>query len=562
MEGISSNAVAYESIATRKLQWDTVSWTSWKVLEGLLRDEMSDSERLDLLEAFGSCRSVRSVDASHLGDCLRSILEWETLLRSVKFNPVLEEITLTVCGKDMDTWSKLGRYWGEVLGVSSTLKRLMILGSRTRESDDVVEEYYGRRRSLFLEELVEGLRSNSTSPLEELVIKLLWSSAPVVQIADMVQYSSRLRTFFWDAYGFQDLDVTEIKALSDSLKQSSSLRTLEVQNGRRSMSTVLLRVFTGLDACRSVNNLRLWERFLEGLVSVLPQLMKASIPHITVWCVWDCRHDDDQSCSRTYEWRKICRALLEGTGVQTLNLQMTWMPSSLHEIEWAEQIIETSQRNAKLSFSLHFDFSSGKWCEESYTMSVLGLARLRDIHLAMSSYESLSFIEEVMHSISKNEDVETCSIGNPRGSTGWDSEGRRLVLESIFLRSSIKQLTLERTFFVGRTATEEFFKQLLLLTHRSTTLQKLEVQCEDWVLDGKVALLQEAMNRVGQRNARHAEFTSTIRQAGLHFSQIKAARTFICGAPYAGSKQLGLGSFLTQISSQVCTVFPDFPEKL
>ncbi|KAL3690896.1 hypothetical protein R1sor_004547 [Riccia sorocarpa] len=537
MEGIRPSAEAGPEIITGK-RYDTRSWTSWEVLKGLLGAETSGLGRLLLLEDFGSCKSVRSVNTAHIRGCLRDDHERKALRDPLKLNPNLEEISITLNSND-DTryWS-----WREVLRNSSTLRKLELIITGEGLTDYLVSP---------LEEFVYGLRGSPNSPLEELVIEV-GSSLPklsVTPIADMVQCSSRLHRI---ALGvFKDLDGTEIQALSDSLKQSSSLRTLEVKYGTESMSEVLLEVYKGMGSTRCVNNLHLWEGQLKGLVSVLLHLMKATIAHITIHR--NGLFGSTPVCRRDH-WRETGRPLLEGTVVQTLSLNCGASCGILSRIE---QVFETSQRSPNLSFLLYSDCLSRE--HQDALMSFLALARLRHIHLTMGDCWDSSVLEEAMDSISKNEDVETCSVGydNSRRALSptdslpglvWlgpriiDRPNKRLVfhlvLEKIFLSSSIKHLTLERSFFDGRNVSEEEFKQLLLLSHRSTTLRTLEVQCEDWVLAGKVANLQDAINRNAKRNARHAQFISTVRQAGLHFSRIKAGRILICGSPYAGKTRL------------------------
>ncbi|KAL3690900.1 hypothetical protein R1sor_004551 [Riccia sorocarpa] len=525
MEGIRSSAEAGPEILTGK-RYDTRSWTSWEVLKGLLGAETSRSERLLLLEEFGSCKYVRSVNTEHIRGCLRDRLEREALLGRLSLNPNLQEISVTVHSREETS------YWRVVLSRSSNLRKMELI-----IADEGFTDFWGST----LVDFVRGLRGNWKSPLEELVIeagsRLLKFS--VTLIADMVQCSSRLRRLVLGVC--RDLDGTEIQALSDSLKQSSSLRTLEVKYGTESMSEVLLEAFTGVRSTRCVNNLHLWEVHLKELGSLLPHLMKASIAHITIH--GDGHYGSTHECRKDH-WRETGRALLEGTGTETLSLNCGVLCGTLSRIE---QVFETSQRSPNLSFSLYSDCLSRE--HEDALMSFLSLARLRHIHLTMGDCWDSSVLQEAMDCISKNEDVETCSIRYNYSRLAIDSAiptfdlvvvprniDRRLVfdlvLEKIFLNSSIKQLTLERSFFDGRNVTEEEFKQLLLLSHRSTTLQKLEVQCEDWVLDGKVALLQDAIHP--KRNARHAQFISTVRQAGLHFSRIKAGRILICGSPYAG----------------------------
>ncbi|KAL3696975.1 hypothetical protein R1sor_011051 [Riccia sorocarpa] len=507
-------------------RYDTRSWTSWEVLKVLLSTETSYPARLLLLEDFGNCKSVRSVNTEHIRGCLWNDHERETLLDPLRLNPNLEELSITVHSREETS------YWRVVLCRSSHLRKLELI-----IADEGFTDYSGST----LVDFVKGLRGHPKSPLKELVIeagtRLLKFS--VTPIADMVQCSSRLHRFVLGVC--RDLDGTEIQALSDSLKHSSSLRTLEVKYGTESMSKVLLEVFTGVRSTRCVNNLHLWEVHLKELVSLLPHLMKARIAHITI-------HGDGHygsTVGRRDHWREIGRALLKGTGVQTLSLNCGASCSTLSRIE---QVFDTSQRSANLSLSLYSDCLSGE--HQDALMSFLALARLRDIHFTIGDCRVSSVLEEAMDSISKNKDVETCSIRfeNSRWVTDPKSfprpflipsykDRRRvfdLVLEKIFLNSSIKQLTLERSFLNARRLTEEEeFKQLLLLSQRSTSLQKLEVQCEDWVLDGKVANLQDAINRNANRNAGHAQFISTVRQAGLHFSRIKAGRILICGSPYA-----------------------------
>ncbi|KAL3690891.1 hypothetical protein R1sor_004542 [Riccia sorocarpa] len=374
MEGIRPSAEAGPEIITGK-RYDTRSWTSWEVLKGLLGAETSGFGRLLLLEDFGNCKSVRSVNTAHIRGCLRDDHERKALLDPLKLNPNLEEISITLDSND-DTgyWS-----WREVLRNSSTLRKLELIITDEGLTDYLVSP---------LEEFVNGLRGSTNSPLEELVIEV-GSSLPklsVAPIADMVQCSSRLHRI---ALGvFKDLDGTEIQALSDSLKQSSSLRTLEVKYGTESMLEVLLEVFTGVGSTRCVNNLHLWEGQLKGLGSVLPHLMKATIPHITIHR--DGHYGSTPVCRRDH-WREIGRSLLEGTGVQTLSLNCGASCGTLSRIE---QVFETSQRSPNLSFSLYSDCLSRE--HKDALISFLALARLTHIHLTMGDCWDSSVLEDAM----------------------------------------------------------------------------------------------------------------------------------------------------------------------
>ncbi|KAL2623233.1 hypothetical protein R1flu_003438 [Riccia fluitans] len=314
------------------------------------------------------------------------------------------------------------------------------------------------------------------------------------------KFSAKLRSFFWD--GVPDLDGADVDVLSAALKQRSSLRVLEVKRAGKGMSDVMLQAFTGAGSNRNLNELR-----LGGYVNGLPHLLKGSIPHLTIFI-----HDADsqnygfEHRMTSYLGKEIGRAILQADRLQTLNFDVEitfsprgilWLPS-IRKYSWMEEVLAESQQSPKLSFSLNLKYFLEERASYHFT-SLLRLPRLRDVHLDFGGVgdKRLISLEEAMDALNQNEAVDRCSIGF----IGWEDDrdecesllseageeietkrrwykgkgykGRRLVLEKIFLSSSIKELTLKRSFFEGFNISEEDFAQLVKLLDKNFTLQQI-----------------------------------------------------------------------------------------
>ncbi|KAL2632876.1 hypothetical protein R1flu_004355 [Riccia fluitans] len=563
------------STITGKEKGDTITWTSWKVLKDLLRKESSRSERRYLLEAFGSCKSVKSVNTRDLEDVGLTIDEWEMLLSPLKYNPALEKITLHIDASNSEAHNSHSRLWKAVLANTSTLKKLRI----------IVEESCTCNPESLFESLAKGLRQNPNPALEELSLEASGRYArhlhyDVSDIADLVQFSAELRSFFWD--GVPDLDGADVDVLSEALKESSSLRVLEVKRAGRRMSDVMLQAFAEAGSNRNLKELRLWGDYMDGLGPALPHLLKGGITHLTIFIRGAALPDWFENPMTLYPWKEIGRAILRGDSLQTLNFDVKiifppgerfWVPS-VRKYSWMEEVLAESQQSPKLSFSLHLNYFLEK--RESYHFtSLLRLPRLRDVHLDFGGVgdKRLIFLEAAMDALNQNEAVERCSIGfsgweddrdecesllseageeiESIGLSGWEDdsdecenllseageeietkrrwykgkgyEGRKLILEKIFLSSSIKELTLKRSFFEGFDISGEDFAQLVKLLDKNFTLQQVDIRCEDWLLTGKVARIEYVVNR----NATHAAFMLNTRQAGPQLSTEKAGQMFI-----------------------------------
>ncbi|BFI12981.1 hypothetical protein MPTK1_4g13267 [Marchantia polymorpha subsp. ruderalis] len=477
--------------------------------------------RLRVLEAIGSCNTLEILNVGNICGAYISRLtpsEWEVVLRGFRSSTVLEEIIVfgTYLADDADNES-LCFQLGRILN-SSSVTELKLKASLSARC---------------LSNLASGLQGRSDSKLKSLDLEQAWmdfdlgvtweDSSAVKYVADMINSAPLLETLRLSGY-MVDLEDETVGILTQVLIKSSSLKEFTLDYVGKWAGPLLLKALAGDDRNRSIERLRLL--YMEGLGDCLRELL-ISNPSLKEVELHRLVMEPEQA-------HQLGEAIRDNAIATTILVRFE---SSFDEVG-AWESVEALARSASSEVNdptLEITLHVGSEDEVMLSLNLLG----RVLRGEITSLKSLS----ILHRISNLNRPE--GILSMNGRTGKTCVLKRLGLSALSedvwkgvwkdlllcLRgnTSLTHLDLSETWL-----DEETFRDMMGLLQVNLSLQEINISRTSWTIDGKAALIQEAL----KQNEKRAAYMSVFREAGLAFGDAKAGRLFLCGSPRAGKTQL------------------------
>ncbi|KAG6550363.1 hypothetical protein Mapa_008326 [Marchantia paleacea] len=447
-------------------------------------------------------------------------VEWELVLRGVQSSTVrnvgLDNLESS-CAAEVE---RLCLLLGQILETSSTLESLVIRGWRCTA------------RGLSL--LASGLQANSQSNLKNLHLSCAWEDASVVKhVAEVVNCAPGLKDLRLVHVGM--IDDNAVQSLSQALIQSSSLKFFALYDAKGGASALLLQAFAGDSRNQSIEILRL--AFVSGLDDCLPAILSSnrSLREVRL----------DGSDMPPEQWRVIGHAIRDNATSATIRLEPKWMEVTRECHEGVEELVCAASSDVKDPI-IEFRIWNGINTLEGEYMDVHDVTLPYNL-LKQAWSGKVKSLRSLMLDFPKSGNellhvkrfVRALGNGEPstlKQLTLQNLDGNLLpgVWKQLFgcLRGNTSLTHLELFWCEG--LDEEAFKDLMGLLQVNLTLQSIDVEGSSWDMDGKEALIQEAL----RQNKKRAAYVSVFRDAKLKFGDAKAGRLFLCGSPKAGKTQL------------------------
>ncbi|BBN08638.1 hypothetical protein MPTK1_4g13150 [Marchantia polymorpha subsp. ruderalis] len=477
--------------------------------------------RLRVLEAIGSCNTLEILNVGNICGAYISRLtpsEWEVVLRGFRSSTVLEEIIVfgTYLADDADNES-LCFQLGRILN-SSSVTELKLKASLSARC---------------LSNLASGLQGRSDSKLKSLDLEQAWmdfdlgvtweDSSAVKYVADMINSAPLLETLRLSGY-MVDLEDETVGILTQVLIKSSSLKEFTLDYVGKWAGPLLLKALAGDDRNRSIERLRLL--YMEGLGDCLRELL-ISNPSLKEVELHRLVMEPEQA-------HQLGEAIRDNAIATTILVRFE---SSFDEVG-AWESVEALARSASSEVNdptLEITLHVGSEDEVMLSLNLLG----RVLRGEITSLKSLSILHRISN-LNRPEGIlsmngrtgKTCVLKRLRLSAlsedVWKEVWKDLLL-CLRGNTSLTHLDLCETWL-----DEETFRDVMGLLQVNLSLQEINVSRTSWAIDGKAALIQEAL----KQNEKRAAYMSVFREAGLAFGDAKAGRLFLCGSPLAGKTQL------------------------
>ncbi|BBN20751.1 hypothetical protein MPTK1_4g13206 [Marchantia polymorpha subsp. ruderalis] len=468
--------------------------------------------RLRVLEAIGSCNTLEILDVGKICGAYISGLtpsEWEVVLRGFRSSTVLKKIIVgwLFASDDADKES-LCFQLGRILNSSSVTE----LAVRARLS------------ARYLSNLASGLRGRSDSKLKSLDLWEAWEdSSGVKYVADMINSAPLLETLRLGGY-WEDMEDETLGILSQALIQSLALKEFTLDDAGKWAWPLLLKALAGDDRNRSIERLRL--KVMDGLGDCLRELL-ISNPSLKEVELHPLVMEPEQA-------HQLGEAIRDNAISTTILLPATVSLDDFKSIEALALAASSEINDPTLEVTLV------PMREDEVMLSLNLLDRV--LRGEITSLKSLSILDRL--GLSSNQDRgkgilsmngrtgETCvlkRLGLRRLSEDvWEGVWKDLLL-CLRGNTSLTHLDLSETWL-----DDETFRDMMGLLQQNLSLQEINVSETSWAIDGKAALIQEAL----KQNEKRAAYMSVFREAGLAFGDAKAGRLFLCGSPLAGKTQL------------------------
>ncbi|BBN08641.1 hypothetical protein MPTK1_4g13180 [Marchantia polymorpha subsp. ruderalis] len=484
----------------------------WTIIGGI------SQVRRRVLEAIGSCNTFEILDVHHICDGNISRLtpsEWEVVLRGFRSSTVLEKIIVH------------GTYLGRYADSESLCFQL----GRILNSSSVTELKLGGRLSArCLSNLASGLRGRSDSKLKSLDLRVSWEDSSGVKsavkyVADMINSAPLLETLrLGGRLGgcWEYMEDETVGILSQALNQSLALKEFTLDQAGEWAGPLLLKALAGDDRNRSIERLRLL--YVEGLGDWLRELLisNPSLKEVEL-------HPLSMEPEKAHQ---LGEAIHDNAIATTILVRF----KSKFDEDW--ESVEALARSASsevndptLEITLHVDTKK----EVMLSLNLLGRVLRGEITSlkSLSISDRFSILERPEGILSMNGRTgETCVLKRLRLSAlsehVWNGVWKDLLL-CLRGNTSLTHLDLSKTWL-----DEETFRDMMGLLQQNLSLQEINVSETSWAIDGKAALIQEAL----KQNEKRAAYMSVFREAGLAFRDAKAGRLFLCGSPLAGKTQL------------------------
>ncbi|BBN18364.1 hypothetical protein MPTK1_8g01980 [Marchantia polymorpha subsp. ruderalis] len=480
--------------------------------------------RLRVLEAISSCTEFNILDVEEIcgGDISRlTASEWELVFRGCRSSTSLHRMIA-----ERLKWTSLAEVerWCLQLG--------KILGNCS--AADFEDCALSARCFL---NLASGLRENSASKLKNLGVWNAWEDMNALKhVADVISSAAQLKILRFGSQSDRmiDMDESVVRALSQALIQSSSLKTLSLEGVEGRAAVLLLNALAGDDGNLSIECLRLSRLFGIGdcileLFTSYPSLREVTFSAIEM---------------RPEECRVLGKAIRDNVTIPTIHIE-NYIDQLCGPLERIEEIACAASSDDKDPV-LHLKIHVREEDELMSALSLLGRVMRGEIQSINSFRLDTSWIST---SGSNLERIE--SILPMNESTGKTSVLKVLVLTRIsedtfkriwkqllcYLRSntSLSTLRLFRESLDREEAVnEEELRDLMGLLQVNLTLHRIDVSTPMCLQCGKRELIGEAL----KQNQERAVYMSVFREANLKFGDAKAGRLFLCGSPRAGKTQL------------------------
>ncbi|KAG6550309.1 hypothetical protein Mapa_008270 [Marchantia paleacea] len=387
-----------------------------------------------------------------------------------------------------------------------------------------------------LSHLASGLQANSESNLQFILLEYLWEDASVVKhVAEVVNCAPRLE--YLKLGGVDMIDEDAVQTLSQSLIQSSSLKSFSLDDAKGGASALLLKAFAGDSHNQSIETLYL--TFVSGLDDCLPAILSSNRSLRAV--------DLDRMLLGPQQLRVIGQVIRDIAPAATIHVRVEWKECTREWHEGVEELVGAANSDVKDPIIHFITHNMIHAMEGDYTyMDVDEVTlpyKLLD-HALTGKVNSLRSLQLQFPSPS-NELLHLKSFLRALGN-GETSTLKELHL--FYLRGNLLPGVWQHLFGCLRGNTslahlglhsckgldEEAFKDLMGLLQVNLTLQSITVEGSSWTKDGKAALIKEAL----RQNKKRAAYVSVFRDAKLKFGDAKAGRLFLCGSPKSGKTQL------------------------
>ncbi|KAG6543079.1 hypothetical protein Mapa_015575 [Marchantia paleacea] len=540
MEGSSSSSEERKSSTGEFVSLrdpDPEGISSWDSLRDSL-PEVPESHWLQVVQAVGSCKTVTKVDNGSEMYCSLTYSKWVHLRESLKtLTTNSEESHIRVFLLRPTDRDSVFQHGLEAIRNGTSLPKLVV--------DGRFEDEYGGCMEIELPRYPDAVVALDFSELlNQLAFELNRLHAPQFKPFELSITVPHLRashecTYTTEVFnsvaqvirsssGLRKLDLRNVPVLCTSglcdgalltaFKQCLSLGILTIEGcegmpqvANPGMTRVLCEAFKGEGSNQCLQELNLI--YAAGAVGrALPDLLTSNISNVSL-------HVDMFDESEVYRdqdlWRSIGLSLRKISGLRRFSVSLTHLEFQKYctvagyveppSCEWMQALKlawSTSGESPLFHISLQWTFISVHVYKKLFE-GALSLGCLRRVHLKNYTICSKELIDLIMQSLKSNPHLNTISFDpNPGERTSHD--------------------------------TEDLFDGCLELVRDNFALQEIHVKIEDWERSGKVAQLQEALNR----NKRLAEYISVVRDAGLEFGRTKAGRVILCGSPYAGKTRL------------------------
>ncbi|BFI12983.1 hypothetical protein MPTK1_4g13275 [Marchantia polymorpha subsp. ruderalis] len=466
--------------------------------------------RRRVLEAIGSCNTLEILGLHKIcgGDISRlTPSEWEVVLRGFRSSTVLEKIIVygTDLADNADNES-LCFQLGRILNSSSVtkLKLSAILSARC------------------LSNLASGLRGRSDSKLNSLDLVGAWEdSSEVKYVADMINSAPLLETLRLGGR-WEYMEDETVGILSQALIQSLALKEFTLDKAGKWGGPLLLKALAGDDRNRSIERLRL--RDMVGLGDCLRELL-ISNPSLKTVELHPLLMEPEKA-------HQLGEAIRDNAIATTILVRFdTRFDEYWESVEALARSASSEVNDPTLEITVHVHSED----EVMLSLNLLG----RVLRGEITSLKSLSILHRISNH-NRPEGIlwmngrtgETCVLKRLRLSAlskdVWKGVWKDLLL-CLGGNTSLTHLDLCETWL-----DEETFRDMMGLLQVNLSLQEINVSETSWAIDGKAALIQEAL----KQNEKRAAYMSVFREAGLAFGDAKAGRLFLCGSPLAGKTQL------------------------
>ncbi|KAL3678751.1 hypothetical protein R1sor_021707 [Riccia sorocarpa] len=397
--------------------------------------------------------------------------EWKAELHAVQCNSSWNEFKLFVDDVDPELLKIRGKLLGQCLSGVQNIRTLTICLLSPASSS-----------SLYLSELVSGLKLNPHPSIDNLSIRYLKKSNDTTYVSEIIRHVTELQELsfiFCDWEGFsEDAAGSLASSIAGAVQLNLNALLFWGNDDSRGLSELLRKIFLAeTDSGRRYLpkfDLFAMDIFSEELWGVFPVLASnISSTFITFFGEF----------SATILWWEAFADALKSSPVMSIDIQQD--PSGIEDALRSSRVLPMYIQ----PITRHRVVAAG-------TFSILYSKRHSSVLLAVP---------------------------------------RRIAWERVFLslksNTSVTSLDLS-----GRSLTDVHFEQLRSLLRVNLTIQEVKLEHTSWRNDGKASVIEETL----VRNKKAATEFSILNAAGFEIDKAKVGRIFLCGSPYAGKTQLKL----------------------
>ncbi|KAL3678975.1 hypothetical protein R1sor_021931 [Riccia sorocarpa] len=423
-----------------------------------------------------------------------TMAEWKAELHTLQSNSSLDILSLWVDDVDPELLKVRGELCGQCLEKLETIRVL-----------EIRIESLAPSTSVYLSELVSGLKRNPNLMIEILNIESLRRSSDAIYISEIIRRTTKLHFLsfrLWESARFSE---DAVESLASSIAEAIQLNLDLLQfldiRATKGLFELLRKVFPAEtdSGRRYLPQVRLTgNTFPEQCWGLLPVLARSNISTISII---------DFTSPVSMSWWKAFADALESSPVMSITIHVI----TIHP----ENFVIHSEVKKHSTGSLTLDFENFASALKSEYLLLEGLLIQFFHQLFDDNLRSSNWITELAF----------------RHLTGVSISFLKGVIQSLTSNTSVTSLDLGDC-----TLTDVDFEHLRSLLRVNLTVETVKLENESWRNDGKAALIEEAL----ARNKRQSTEFSLLKAAGFGFDKAKVGRIFLCGSPYAGKTQLKL----------------------